>query len=85
MVLKSDLKVEGPDMKIDPNSAYGPRNVDFRRRNPQGWDLTRWKYQQYMKGYLRCIKAVDDSDNAPAQSPRSATRQSPRKNRKKTQ
>ncbi len=61
MVLQSDLKVEGPEAKIDPNSAYGPRNVDFRRRNPQGPDLTRWKYQQYMKDYLRCIKAVDDS------------------------
>ncbi len=61
MVLKSDLKVEAPDVRIDPNSAYGPRNVDFRRRNPQGRDLTRWKYQQYMKDYLRCIKAVDDS------------------------
>ena len=60
MTLKSDLKVEGPETKIDPNSAYGPRNVDFRRRNPQGQDLTRWKYQQYMKDYLRCIKAVDD-------------------------
>jgi len=61
MVLKSDLKVEGPEAQIDPDSAYGPRNFDFRRRNPQGRDLTRWKYQQYMKDYLRCIKAVDDS------------------------
>jgi arylsulfatase A-like enzyme len=23
-------------------------------------DLTRWKYQQYLKDYLRCVKAVDD-------------------------
>jgi arylsulfatase A-like enzyme len=61
MVLKSDLKVEDPDTKVDPDSAYGRRNVDFRRRNPQGRDLTRWKYQQYMKDYLRCIRAVDDS------------------------
>jgi len=61
MVLKSDLKIEDPDTRVDPDSAYGPRNVDFRRRNPQGRDLTRWKYQQYMKDYLRCIKAVDDS------------------------
>ena len=60
MTLKSDLKVEDPGTKINPDSAYGPRNVDFRRRNPQGADLTRWKYQQYMKDYLRCIRAVDD-------------------------
>ena len=61
MTMKSDLKVEPPDAPIDPNSAYGPRNLDFRKRKPEGRDLTRWKYQQYMKDYLRCIKAVDDS------------------------
>jgi len=61
MTLKGDLKIEDPGTKIDPDSAYGPRNLDFRKRNPQGQDLTRWKYQQYMKDYLRCIKAVDDS------------------------
>jgi arylsulfatase A-like enzyme len=61
MTLKSDLKIQGPETEIDPDSAYGPRNLDFRRRNPQGRELTRWKYQQYMKDYLRCIKAVDDS------------------------
>jgi arylsulfatase A-like enzyme len=61
MTMKGDLKVEPPDAPIDPNSAYGPRNVDFRKRKPEGRDLTRWKYQQYMKDYLRCIKAVDDS------------------------
>ena len=61
MSMKGDLKVEPPDAPIDPNSAYGPRNLDFRKRKPEGRDLTRWKYQQYMKDYLRCIKAVDDS------------------------
>ena len=27
----------------------------------QGKDLVRWKYQRYMKDYLRCIAAVDDN------------------------
>ena len=61
MNLKSDLKIEDPSKPIDPESAYGPRNVDFRKRKIEGQDLVRWKYQQYMKDYLRCIKSVDDS------------------------
>ena len=28
---------------------------------PQGKDLIRWKYQRYLKDYLRCIKSVDES------------------------
>lgn len=58
MSLKSDLKVGGPQTN-DP--AYAARNADFAGRQPTGKELTRWKYQQYMKDYLRCIKGVDDS------------------------
>ena len=43
------------------NAAYGPKNEAFRRANLQGKDLVRWKYQRYMKDYLRCIAAVDDN------------------------
>ena len=41
--------------------AYDPKNKAFREANLQGKDLVRWKYQRYMKDYLRCIAAVDDS------------------------
>lgn len=61
MSLTGDLKVEPPNKQIDPRSPYGSRNVDFRQRKPEGKELTRWKYQQYMKDYLRCVKGVDDS------------------------
>jgi arylsulfatase A-like enzyme len=43
------------------NAAYGPKNEAFRKANLQGKDLVRWKYQRYMKDYLRCIAAVDDN------------------------
>jgi arylsulfatase A-like enzyme len=43
------------------NKAYDPKNEAFRKANLQGEDLVRWKYQRYMKDYLRCIAAVDDS------------------------
>jgi arylsulfatase A-like enzyme len=42
------------------NAAYGPRNEEFKKQNLQGKDLVRWKYQRYIKDYLRCIAAVDD-------------------------
>lgn len=42
-------------------AAFDPRNEAFAKASLQGKDLTRWKYQEYMKDYLRCIKAVDDS------------------------
>jgi arylsulfatase A-like enzyme len=58
MTLASDLKV-GERYAGDPR--YLARNVDFQQRKPAGSELIRWKYQQYMKDYLRCVKSVDDS------------------------
>ena len=43
------------------NRAYDPKNEAFRKANLEGKDLVRWKYQRYMKDYLRCIAAVDDN------------------------
>jgi arylsulfatase A-like enzyme len=64
MTLDSDLKVLPPG-KGRPEaawqSAYSPRNAAFAKANLKGAALTRWKYQEYMKDYLRCVKAVDDS------------------------
>ncbi len=41
------------------NAAYGPRNAAFRAATPKGDDLIRWKYQRYIKDYLRCIQGID--------------------------
>lgn len=43
------------------NAAYGPKNEAFLKAGLKGKDLVRWKYQRYVKDYLRCIKSVDDS------------------------
>ncbi|MCA8986106.1 MAG: sulfatase [Planctomycetaceae bacterium] len=43
------------------NAAYEPKNEAFRKANLQGKDLVRWKYQRYIKDYLRCVAAVDDN------------------------
>lgn len=43
------------------DEAYRARTEELERLDPQGDDLTRWKYQQYIKDYLRCVSSVDDS------------------------
>ncbi len=43
------------------DAAYGPKNEAFRNSKPSGKDLIRWKYQRYIKDYLRCIASVDDN------------------------
>lgn len=40
---------------------YVPRNEEFGNKNLKGKDLTRWKYQAYLKDYLKCIKALDEN------------------------
>ncbi|MDP6425256.1 MAG: sulfatase, partial [Planctomycetota bacterium] len=43
------------------NAAYGPKNAAFEAANLTGKDLVRWKYQRYIKDYLRCVASVDDN------------------------
>ncbi len=43
------------------NEAYGPRNAWFEASDLEGDELTRYKYQRYIKDYLRCVAGVDDS------------------------
>lgn len=42
-------------------AAYGPENNDFMQNKPENKeDLYKWKFNRYIKDYLRCIKSVDD-------------------------
>jgi len=43
------------------NAAYEPKNEEFRKADLKGKALVRWKYQRYMKDYLRCVRSVDDN------------------------
>ncbi len=63
---RNDLKLTPmknltPEQKAKWDAAYGPKNEAFEKANPQGKDLVRWKYQRYIKDYLRCIASVDDN------------------------
>src|SRR5688572_29626218 len=50
-----------PDEKKKWEAAYGPANEAFRKANISGKELAIWKYQRYMKDYLRCVQSVDDN------------------------
>jgi len=63
----NDLKLTPTPKNLTPEqkklweAAYGPKNEAFKKANPQGKDLIRWKYQRYIKDYLRCVASVDDN------------------------
>lgn len=50
-----------PEQLAAWNAAYEPKNKEFLEANLEGKDLIRWKYQRYIKDYLRCIATVDDN------------------------
>jgi arylsulfatase A-like enzyme len=59
MNLVGDLKAEGGRYKTTPRFAN--RRKWFAENKPEGEELVKWKYQTYMKDYLRCTWAVDES------------------------
>ncbi len=50
-----------PEQKLKWEEAYGASNEAFDKANLSGRDLAIWKYQRYMKEYLRCVQSVDDN------------------------
>jgi len=42
------------------NNAYKPKNEKFLESKLTGDDLVNWKFQRYLRDYLRCIKSIDD-------------------------
>ena len=52
------------EQKVQWDAAYKPKNEAFLKAKLKGKDLIRWKYQRYVKDYLRCIRSVDDSVGA---------------------
>ncbi len=61
-----DLKIiPPPNLTADQlaawNAAYEPKNEALRANPLTGDSLTRWKYQRYIKDYLRAVASVDDN------------------------
>ncbi|MEZ4699351.1 MAG: sulfatase [Rhodothermales bacterium] len=61
-----DLKIVSPpnltpEQQATWDAAYDPKNEVLRANPLSGDDLTRWKYQRYVKDYLRAVASVDDN------------------------
>jgi len=62
----NDLKFKKPG-RFTPeqlaawNKAYDAKNEAFNKANLTGKALVKWKYQRYVKDYLRCVASVDDN------------------------
>lgn len=50
-----------PEEKQQFEAAYGPENKIFKESDYKGKQLAIWKYQRYIKDYLRCVQSVDDN------------------------
>ncbi len=63
---KLDLKLVTPK-DLNPaqlekwNAAYEPQNRAFRDAHLTGRELAHWKYERYIKDYLRCVAGVDEN------------------------
>ena len=59
-----NLKRMTTEQRAAWDAAFGPRNAEFLLAKLEGDELVRWKYQRYIKNYLRCIRGVDESVGA---------------------
>ena len=58
---EKELKRFSPDQKTAWLNAYTPKNEAMKAQNLEGRDLALWKFNRYLKDYLRTIQSVDDS------------------------
>jgi arylsulfatase A-like enzyme len=49
-----------PEQRETWEKGYSGKNKQFIAQHLTGEDLVKWKFQRYIKDYLRCIKTVDD-------------------------
>lgn len=70
LTMVNDLKIGDPPARLNEEqaalwrAAYDDENAWFANAGLEGDDLVRYKYQRYIKDYLRCIDAVDESVGA---------------------
>ncbi len=60
-MLESGLARMDPETRAKWEAAYGPKNKAFLESGLEGEALLEWKFQRYVKDYLRVIRSVDDS------------------------
>lgn len=67
LVRETDTKLPGEYVRMDAKTraefiaGYKKENDEFFANPPTGKALTSWRFQRYMKDYLRCISSLDDN------------------------
>ncbi len=56
----NDIKRMNPEQRANWMAAYESENQEFLAKKLTGKELALWKFNRYIKDYLRCIKSVDD-------------------------
>jgi len=56
----NDIKRMNEEQRANWMAAYESENQEFLDKKLEGKELAIWKYNRYIKDYLRCIKSVDD-------------------------
>jgi len=65
-LVSRDLKLTepanlNPEQLAEWRKWYDPENAAFRSANLTGAALLRWKYQRYIKDYMRAVAGIDDN------------------------
>jgi len=55
-----DLQRMNDEQRANWMAAYEDENQALLNNMPEGQELAKWKFNRYIKDYLRCIKSVDD-------------------------
>jgi arylsulfatase A-like enzyme len=50
-----------PQQRMAWDAAYGAENKAFIQDPPKGKELAKWKYERYIKDYLRCVASLDEN------------------------
>ncbi len=56
----NDIRRMTPEQREQWMAAYEPKNQQLLQNMLQGEDLALWKFNRYIKDYLRTIKSIDD-------------------------
>lgn len=59
--LTAELSRMTDKQRVEFEKAYSPINDDYNNRTFTEQELTEWKYQRYMRDYLKVISSVDDN------------------------
>ena len=58
--LNEELERFDDDQRNAWLAAYGPKNEAMKRSNLTGAELSLWKFNRYIKDYLRSVQSIDD-------------------------